>query len=92
MKNEEYFCRVCGLVGQPLYPRWIHHPEGMEATYAVCHSCGADSGADDELLEQVRQRRQKWLNSGPKWWDNLSSPPADWNPQEQMKSIPPEWL
>ena len=91
-EQAEYFCRVCGYIDKRMHPRWITHDNGIEATYDVCDSCGADSGADDDTLEAVRSRRQKWLASGPAWSNTgFSNPPDDWNPVEQMKHIPPEW-
>jgi hypothetical protein len=79
------YCLVCGLPLQ-VTKKFLEHE--------LCPSCGCHFGLDDLDLESAREARQGWLDSGPKWWrDGWGQvPPENWDPQEQMKNIPSEWL
>ena len=81
-----YPCRVCGYDwGSPVWEEGI-------PTYDICPSCGVEAGNQDELLADVREYRQTWLKKGAIWHSRRRQVPKDWNPQEQMKNIPPEWF
>ncbi|MBK8190441.1 MAG: hypothetical protein IPK79_08325 [Vampirovibrionales bacterium] len=85
-KNKEFNCRICGFLSS--IPIW----EGEHTDYGICPACGCQAGEDDMTLEIVRYYRQKWADSGMKWWGVNEHCPAGWNPHEQMKYIPPNWL
>ncbi|HRF96444.1 MAG TPA: hypothetical protein PLZ51_14660 [Aggregatilineales bacterium] len=79
-------CRLCGL-DQIVPPR----NERGWASWLICECCGTEAGFDDEEIDIVRKRRRKWLEDGAKWFDPLRKP-ENWNLEEQLKNIPPEWL
>ncbi|MBK8190444.1 MAG: hypothetical protein IPK79_08340 [Vampirovibrionales bacterium] len=91
MTKEEYCrCRVCGYLEQGEF--WV---DGEDPTYCICPSCGCEAGNHDFTLEETREYRQKWIDGGMKWVypDPACRPiPPNWNPKEQMKYIPPNWL
>lgn len=58
----------------------------------ICPSCDAEVCVDDLDLRTARAYRKEWLDNGATWREKSSAPPKDWNPLEQMKNIPPEWL
>jgi hypothetical protein len=77
------YCLVCGLP-------WVMTREKLNDE--ICPSCGSHIGWNDFDLENAREHREQWLATGPVWWSRFSSEPPNWNPQEQMKNIPPDWL
>ena len=84
--KKTYPCRICGFDhGAPVRDEF-----GLPQ-YDYCDACGAEVGVVDENPEDVRAFRTRWINRGSKWWSKYTSSPKDWNPQEQMKNIPPEW-
>lgn len=75
-------CKICGIkLNKPI----------SELQHEFCSCCGCHFGLDDFDLEYAREHRQEWYNAGKKWWSEHSSPPENWNPDEQLKNIPPEW-
>ena len=80
-------CRICGYdFGVPVRDEY-GFPD-----YSICNACGAEAGVDDETMEEVQAYRNQWLSKGAQWDDSIFGPPKNWNPQEQMKNIPPEWF
>jgi rubredoxin len=86
-EREKYPCRICGLDFKSSVRDEYDLPQ-----YDICPACGAEVGADDETLEEVQKFRQEWLETGARWWSPTRYAPPEWNPQEEMKNIPPEWL
>lgn len=81
------YCLICGYdFGEPAYD-----------SYWICPCCKAEAGLDDTSLEEVCAYRQEWLAEGGKWrtesWQQPKEDrePPNWNREEQMKNIPPEW-
>lgn len=76
------YCRVCGL---PLTAKW------EDIQHEICPCCSNHFGLNDIDVEAAREERAEWLATGPVLWDELISPPTDWDPIKQMENIPPEW-
>lgn len=86
------YCPVCGL--QLDFEPWVENSGSQE----ICPSCGIQFGYDDfaggdrsKRADVYRGWRKKWLQTGPKWWSK-SPQPLNWNPTEQIKNIPKEYL
>lgn len=87
--DETKVCRVCGYNE---VQRWENYEDGeLEDLYIICPCCNAESGPDDHDLKTVRNFRQEWYNAGKKWCSERRDPPEGWDPDEQLKNIPPEW-
>ncbi len=88
MKKEELnFCKVCGLYHK-LFP-WGE--DGKMPSYDICECCGVEFGYEDYQVSSTKKFRQKWLNSGAKWFHSKEKP-DNWNLEEQLKNIPEEYL
>ena len=82
----QFTCPVCGYdrLTEPPYS----HKSGL-GSYDICSSCGYEYGVtdDDEGITH-EQWRQRWIDSGMKWWSPLK-PPADWDPIAQLARVTP---
>lgn len=104
MKRKDFntgkTCPVCGLFLD--FDPWIEGHSSQE----ICPCCGVQFGYFDaaDSPEEVIQRwcdlREKWIQGGMKWgWSfkhnkafDFHETPANWNPIEQLKNIPAEFL
>jgi hypothetical protein len=87
-KNKRiYPCRVCGL--DQLEPQWGE--DGKTPTFNICVCCGVEFGYEDATLAAIRAYREKWLSTGAAW-QSPKHKPKDWNLEEQLENIPPEYL
>jgi Immunity protein 27 len=84
---EESICPACGF--QLDFKPW----SGEYASLEICPSCGIQFGYDDcaggESSDQLRvylDWRQRWVDSGMKWWSQ-SGKPTDWNPKSQIERL-----
>ena len=76
-------CHVCGFdLG---YPPWGE--DGRTASFDICPCCGCEFGYEDCRESGVVSHRERWAQSGYKWFDPKERP-ADWNSSEQMKAVP----
>jgi hypothetical protein len=81
----ETVCRICGLdVGE------VRFDEHGLALFDICGCCGTESGVGDDTLAQVRLLRDRWLDAGSVWFQPKARP-ADWEPREQLRNLPPNW-
>ncbi len=89
MDNEAYnfACRVCGNVQGDL--PWGQ--DGQTPTFEICGCCGVTFGYEDCTVEYVKRSREEWLGKGGQWF-NPSEKPANWSLNEQVKSIPKEYI
>lgn len=92
----QYFCLVCGYPGleeQPFDGKKFH------STHEICPSCGFHYGYDDlngsgeypddfKEKEIIKAYRNKWLNTGSKWWSSDKLSPSNWDAIEQIKKVP----
>lgn len=80
---KKNICLVCGYdeLFEPPYDE-----EGI-ASDEICPSCGFHFGYDDDFEKSIyNEWRNKWLNSGCKWFSNGRKQPINWNPHEQIKN------
>jgi len=83
-------CRICGFIYNDYYP-W--GKDGKTPTYDFCVCCGAEFGFDDDNMagDGIQAYRSKWISEGA----NFHTPeecPIHWNPHEQLKNIPDEFV
>jgi uncharacterized Zn finger protein (UPF0148 family) len=80
---SETGCPVCG------YPKFIElHAEGS-ATYDICPCCGFESGVDGigrDRNERNSTFRQRWIESGARWWSTAREPEPGWNALDQLRA------
>lgn len=86
-------CPVCGLTLD--FEPWIGGADSQE----ICPCCGVQFGyydsanSPEEVIKRWFDLRQKWIQGGMKWWSpSLREQPSNWNPNEQLKNIPREFL
>jgi hypothetical protein len=68
-----YACPVC------LYPKMEEPPE----KHAICPCCGTQFGYDD-CTKTLIQLRWDWIRDGARWFDEATTPPANWDPYKQV--------
>ncbi len=73
-------CPICG------FP-WDEQEdiEEVKSSFAICDCCGCEYGYDD-----TSTYREKWLAKGSPWFAKKARP-QDWNLEEQLKNIMPNW-
>lgn len=76
-------CHVCGYELDD--PPW--GPDGLSASFHICACCGLEFGYEDCSESGVIAHRERWKNSGYRWFGPRDRPPG-WDPQDQMKNIP----
>jgi len=69
-------CPVCGFFDMPYAP----------VPFNVCPCCGTEFGVDDRKVTH-RDLRHAWISSGMPWFDDISSPPKNWNRYGQLSSL-----
>ncbi len=87
MKNLDYehLCLVCGQIYEASLT------DAREDIDGFCDCCGCHFGADDYSPVSARAQRKEWLEEEGGRWFLESRRPSDWNLEEQLKNIPPEW-
>lgn len=97
---NQIICPVCGVVNAVQEPPW--NDEGF-ASQDICPCCGTHYGEDDWAETEEERKlfffklRKQWIAGGMKWWGEEDGEPDErkpqnWNPGEQLKNIPPEFL
>lgn len=81
-----FACRVCGYIGSD--PPWGE--DGQVPSFAICPCCGVEWGYEDLTPLGASKFRERWLQSGASWRDE-SARPSDWNLENQLKNVPPEF-
>jgi hypothetical protein len=86
MPNNHFTCPVCGYpdLDEPPYDKY-----GC-SSFDICPSCGTEFGLDDKhaTLTPTAMHdllRRQWAASGYPWMGSATLPPADWNPEEQLR-------
>lgn len=82
-------CPVCGYPDLPK-PAWV----GDDASYQDCPSCGTEFGYDDDAArddtetreDAWRRLRREWVRAGSPWLSPTMDRPADWDPEEQLRT------
>lgn len=86
-------CPVCGLVLD--FEPWTEGADSQE----ICPCCGVQFGYYDsanspgEVIKRWFDLRKKWIQGEMRWWSpSLREQPSNWNPNEQLKNVPKEFL
>ncbi len=93
-------CLICGFAN--LLKNLIVDGQ-IQSTNEICVSCGFHYGYDNlngsgEYPESLSERgiimhyRNNWIKNGMKWWSMACMSPDNWNPKEQLKNIPTDFL
>lgn len=80
-------CRVCGLY-ITIKP-WGN--DGQSPTFEICPCCGVEFGNEDYSLDSIRNFRKEWLSQGTPWFDPKQRP-QNWILEDQLQSIPDNYL
>ncbi len=73
-------CSICGLSwSEPI------DKEELRYSYDICSCCGCEYGYDDNPTY-----RESWLKQGAPWFASKYRPP-NWNLEEQLRHIIPDW-
>jgi len=81
----DHTCPVCGYVGLYEPPRSLETGAGSDE---ICPSCGFQFGFDDDDRGiSYEQWRQKWRDSGMRWFSTGRKPPDGWDPSEQLARV-----
>ena len=73
---NHYLCPVCGFDGM------IDPPKDFN----ICPCCGTEFGYEDHILTHG-ELRDMWIEEGCKWFSDYTTPPENWNPQDQLKNV-----
>lgn len=66
-------CLVCAFTEMPYAP----------VPYNICPCCGTEFGVDDHY-HSLPEIRQAWIKKGMPWFDDITSPPKNWNAYQQL--------
>jgi predicted RNA-binding Zn-ribbon protein involved in translation (DUF1610 family) len=90
MTGTEFTCPVCGYEHLSELP-W---PSASDGSYEICPSCDVEFGYTDfaagDPVARVRLHaawREEWRNLGCPWRSTVTPPPADWNPEAQLRRL-----
>ena len=73
-------CPICGLPWDK-----TEDIEELRMSFFICDCCGCEYGYTDNSAH-----RKKWLAEGAPWFDKKART-QDWNLEEQLKNIVPNW-
>lgn len=81
-KKTVFICPVC------MYPDLDEAPYDSFgcASYNICPCCGTEFGYDDSSVTHLALR-QRWRESGMRWWSVSQSPPQGWSAELQLKGM-----
>lgn len=80
-------CRVCGFYHKE--KPWGE--DGQTPLFEYCECCNVEFGYRDYSLESTLKFRKRWFDDGAKWSDKKTKP-INWDLEEQLKSIPRDFL
>jgi hypothetical protein len=99
---SKIICPICGAKNAVQEVPWSK--DGY-ASQDICPCCGTHYGEDDWANTEEERRflfielRKQWIAGGMLWKHDhpedpfpQNHPPQNWNPQEQLKNIPKEFL
>lgn len=89
-----YCCRVCGFCYRDdpeLASDLPWGPKGDNFDFELCVCCGCEFGYDDYKKSKIRTKRTAWKEGGFSFLIEKFRP-VEWNPGEQIKQIPEEFL
>jgi hypothetical protein len=74
-----FTCPVCAFSG-------LKEPDRNsfgDPSFGICPCGGTQFGYDDSCRNHA-ELRQEWLESGARWWSDVTKPPAGWDGREQL--------
>lgn len=71
--KDSTICPVCGYPDMP-YPA---------TSWKICPCCGTEFENDDRI-HTAKELRQAWITADMPWFDDITSPPKNWNPYRQL--------
>lgn len=80
MSTKTYMCPICGF-----------DMDDPPQDYNICSCCSTEFGAPgmDYLHWPYQVCRERWLQSGMKWWSKYNEQPEGWNAMEQFSKVIP---
>jgi hypothetical protein len=81
-----YACRVCGLLQDE--PPWGE--DSNTPTFNICECCGTEFGYEDATAKAIQASRARWLSNGARWY-LPEFKPENWQLEEQLQQIPPQF-
>lgn len=82
LSSATHVCPVCGFEQLDEAP---YDSSGCPS-FGICPCCGVEFGYDDSSRAH-EDLRQAWVEGGMVWWSRSRSPPANWNPAQQIQRI-----
>ena len=83
---EEHFCPSCGIDISDSSV-W----ENLLIEYIFCPCCGLKVGRGSPSIQEVHEKRDRWLLH-PEFWHDQKTKPDEWNIEKQMEHIPIEYM
>lgn len=82
VEMHSYRCPVCGFdeLDEPPYDEY------GDASFDICPCCGVEFGYHDATTTHA-QLRDNWIKNGCPWTSTVDTPPADWNPYDQLQRL-----
>jgi hypothetical protein len=84
--SEQYYCRVCGYESD--CSSWGE--DGNSPDFTFCPCCGVEAGYGDITPDAARAWRNRWLEQGAKWDDEIFRPHG-WILEKQLQNVPSEF-
>lgn len=92
MTPTRWICPACGYDQLDEAP-WSNDGAPSDE---ICPSCGIHFGYDDAAGGDISARpliyagwRADWRSRGCPWFSSATPPPANWNPDQQLKRVAP---
>lgn len=82
MHNKLFICKVCGYD----YGDYIWGEDGKIPSFEICPCCGTEFGYEDASEVAIVSQRQRWLDSGKKWFLS-NKKPQNWDSLNQLKNL-----
>ncbi|MEW4415272.1 hypothetical protein [Clostridium sp. AN503] len=78
----KYMCPICNYNGLFEKP----YDENGNGSYEICPCCDFEFGCDDfpDKEKQQDMWKQKWIDSGCKWFSKSRKPPEGWDAHIQL--------
>ncbi len=104
---NKWYCPVCGYNVTHFAVsggRLLEFSAILDTSYVlepnICPCCGIQFGNDDwdekARMQVYGKLRKQWIKNGMKWkhedFYSIAEKPPHWNPLEQLKNIPKEFL
>jgi hypothetical protein len=82
--------RQCPVCGYPALDEPAYSPVTGLGSYEICSSCGYEFGVtDDDRQIGHDEWRRRWVADGMPWRaDGIVTPPRNWDPSGQPRSLP----